>query len=176
MHSSTSTLMTKRHLHCSYAHVHTLLSPLSVFSPQSRNELKRAVNDCEQLAKADRVSKKQKLQRLYCNTCSQFSGRFLNRRTHSIAYTDSVIYLSTYIPTHALIYPLISSPTHVMFHTLSCSTTHSLVHQCHTWTQLPIHSLTHSHTRSLIHWFAAATSGEEAKPSKWRIYLVAYLA
>merc|ERR1712032_743394 len=34
-----------------------------VFSPQSRDELKRAVNDCKQLAKADHVSKQQKLQR-----------------------------------------------------------------------------------------------------------------
>jgi hypothetical protein len=31
-----------------------------VFSAQSRDELKRAVDDCEQLTKADNVSKKQK--------------------------------------------------------------------------------------------------------------------
>merc|ERR1712032_563838 len=34
-----------------------------VFSPQSRDGLKRAVDDCEKLSKTDHVSKKKKLQR-----------------------------------------------------------------------------------------------------------------
>ena len=43
MHSSTHTLITDRHPHYSHAHIHTLLTPMPVFSPQSRDELKRAV-------------------------------------------------------------------------------------------------------------------------------------
>ena len=57
MHSSISTLITDQHPH----DLRALLALLSVFSPQSRNGLKRAVDDCEQLAKANHVSKKEKL-------------------------------------------------------------------------------------------------------------------
>ena len=57
MHSSISTLITDRHPY----YLRELPTLLSVFSPQSRDVLKRAVDDCEQLAKADHVSKKEKL-------------------------------------------------------------------------------------------------------------------
>ena len=47
MHSSTPTLITDRHPHYPRSNIRTLLTLLSVFSPQSRNELKRAVDDCQ---------------------------------------------------------------------------------------------------------------------------------
>ena len=50
------------HLHYPHSHIRKLLTLLSVFSPQSRNELKRAVDDCAPLGTDDRVSKKEKLE------------------------------------------------------------------------------------------------------------------
>ena len=61
MQSSTRALITDRHPHYPRSHIRTLLTLLLVFSPQSRGELKRAVDDCAQLPKADRVSKKERL-------------------------------------------------------------------------------------------------------------------
>ena len=55
MQSSIPALITERHPHYPRSHIHTLLTLLSVYSPQSRDELKRAVDDCAQLPKADSV-------------------------------------------------------------------------------------------------------------------------
>ena len=73
-HSSTPTLIPERRPHLptrahshththTHTHTYTLLTLLSVFSPHSRDELKRAVDDCEQLTKPDHVSKKKKVHR-----------------------------------------------------------------------------------------------------------------
>ena len=51
--SSTETLVTDRHTHCPHAHIHTLLTQPIPVSPQSRDELKRAVDDYVGVFSAD---------------------------------------------------------------------------------------------------------------------------
>ena len=41
------THITHNHTPVTHIHIHTLLTPLPVFSPQSRDEFKRAVDDCQ---------------------------------------------------------------------------------------------------------------------------------
>ena len=65
MQSSIPALITDRHNHYPRSHIHKLLTLLSVYSPQSRDELKRAVDDCAQLPKADCVAKKGRLNRFW---------------------------------------------------------------------------------------------------------------
>ena len=55
MQSSTVALITDRHLHYPRSHIRTLMTLFSVFSPQTLGELKRAVDDCAQHPKADRI-------------------------------------------------------------------------------------------------------------------------
>ena len=62
MHSSAFTRITEWHPQSPHVYVQTLLASLSVFSPQSRDELKLAVGSCKQVITADHASKKQKNQ------------------------------------------------------------------------------------------------------------------
>ena len=90
MHLSTFTLITDRHPHYPRSHIHTLLTLFSVFSPQSREQLKRAVDDC--------------CAKLMTNECSCCMMRWVNHDNFfaGLSRFSGVFHVRTYIVPYVL--------------------------------------------------------------------------